>query len=89
VNLIPIKGIIEVLHNNPSPLFQIVGNAFMLTPFALLYFEWAKSNKQAIWYSFLCTVLIEVVQFLQSILGSIFGIGMGRSSDIDDVIFNL
>jgi glycopeptide antibiotics resistance protein len=90
VNLIPIKGIIEVLHNNPSPLFQIVGNSFMLTPFAfaLLYFEWAKSNKQAIWYSFLCTVLIEVVQFLQSILGSIFGIGMGRSSDIDDVILN-
>jgi glycopeptide antibiotics resistance protein len=90
VNLIPIKGIIEVLHNNPSPLFQIAGNAFMLTPFAfaLLYFQWAKSNKQSIWYSFLCTVLIEFVQFFQSILGSIFGIGMGRSSDIDDVILN-
>jgi glycopeptide antibiotics resistance protein len=90
VNLLPIKGILEVLHNNPSPLFQIVGNAFMLTPFAfaLLYFKWAKCNKQAIWYSFLCTVGIEFVQFLQSILGSMFDIGMGRSSDIDDVILN-
>lgn len=90
VNLLPIKGILDVLHNNPSPLFQIAGNAFMLTPFAfaLLYFKWAKSNKQAIWYSFLCTVGIEFVQFLQSILGSMFEIGMGRSSDIDDVILN-
>jgi glycopeptide antibiotics resistance protein len=90
VNLLPIKGILDVLHNNPSPLFQITGNTFMLTPFAfaLLYFKWAKSNKQAIWYSFLCTVGIEIVQFLQSILGSIFEIGMGRSSDIDDVILN-
>lgn len=90
VNLLPIKGILDVLHNNPSPLFQIAGNAFMLTPFAfaLLYFKWAKSNKQAIWYSFLCTVGIEFIQFLQSILGSMFEIGMGRSSDIDDVILN-
>lgn len=89
VNLIPIKGIFEVLHNNPSPLFQIAGNALMLTPFAftLLYFKWANSNKQAIWYSFLCTVGI-FIQFLQSILSSIFEIGMGRSSDIDDVILN-
>ncbi|WHY84668.1 VanZ family protein [Neobacillus novalis] len=90
VNLLPIKGILDVLYNNPSPLFQIAGNAFMLTPFAfaLLYFKWAKSNKQAIWYSFLCTVGIEFVQFLQSILVSMFEIGMGRSSDIDDVILN-
>lgn len=90
VNLLPIKGILDVLHNNPSSLFQIIGNAFMLTPFAfaLLYFKWARSNKQAIWYSFLCTVGIEFVQLLQSILGLIFEIGMGRSSDIDDVILN-
>lgn len=90
MNLLPIKGILDVLYNNPSPLFQIAGNAFMLTPFAfaLLYFKWAKSNKQAIWYSFLCTVGIEFVQFLQSILVSMFEIGMGRSSDIDDVILN-
>ncbi|NRD78568.1 VanZ family protein [Bacillus sp. BRMEA1] len=90
VNLIPIKGILDVLHNNPSPLFQIAGNAFMLTPFAfaLLYFKWAKKNKQAIWFSFLCTVGIELVQFLQSILSSMFEIGMGRSTDIDDVILN-
>jgi glycopeptide antibiotics resistance protein len=90
VNLLPIKGILDVLHNNPSPLFQIAGNAFMLTPFAfaLLYFKWAKSNNQAIWYSFLCTVGIEFIQFLQSIIGSMLEIGMGRSSDIDDVILN-
>ncbi|MGE7602515.1 VanZ family protein [Peribacillus sp. NPDC097675] len=90
INLIPMKGIYEVLHNNPSPLFQIVGNALMLTPFAftLLYFKWVNSYKQAIWYSFLCTVGIEFIQFLQSILSSIFEIGRGRSSDIDDVILN-
>lgn len=90
VNLIPIKGIFEVLLNNPSPLFQIAGNTLMLIPFAftLLYFKWANSNKQAIWYSFLCSVGIEFIQFLQSTLSSIFEIGMGRSSDIDDVILN-
>jgi glycopeptide antibiotics resistance protein len=32
--------------------------------------------------------LIEAVRFSQSILGSIFGISMGRSSDIDDVNLN-
>ncbi len=90
VNLIPIKGIIDVLRYNPSALFQITGNVIMLTPFAfaMLYFKWAKSIKQAIWYSFLCTIGIELVQFLQSILGSVFDLGIGRSSDIDDVILN-
>lgn len=90
VNLVPIKGIIDVLRYNPSALFQITGNAIMLTPFAfaMLYFKWAKSNKLAIWYSFLCAIGIELVQFLQSILASVFDIGRGRSSDIDDVILN-
>lgn len=62
----------------------------MLTPFAfaMLYFNWVKSNNQAIGYSFFCTIGIEIVQFLQTILGSVFNIGMGRSSDIDDVILN-
>jgi glycopeptide antibiotics resistance protein len=90
VNLVPIKGITDVLRYNPSALFQITGNAIMLTPFAfaMLYFKWAKSNKQAIWYSFLCTIGIELLQFLQSILASVFDIGRGRSSDVDDVILN-
>ena len=62
----------------------------MLIPcaFTLLYVKWVNSYKQAIGYSFLCTVGIEFIQFLQSILSSIFEIGMGRSSDIDDVILN-
>jgi len=90
VNLVPIKGLIDVLHYNPSALFQINGNVIMLTPFAfaMLYFKWAKSIKQAIWYSFLFTIGIELVQLLQSILGSVFEIGIGRSSDIDDVTLN-
>lgn len=90
VNLVPIKGIVDVLRYNPYALFQIAGNVIMLTPlaFAMLYFKWAKSVKQAILYSFFCTMGIELVQFLQSILGSVFGIGLGRSSDIDDVILN-
>jgi glycopeptide antibiotics resistance protein len=90
VNLVPIKGILDVIHYNPSALFQITGNIIMLTPFtfAMLYFRWAKSIKQAIWYSLFCTIGIELVQFFQSILSSLFGLGMGRSSDIDDVILN-
>ncbi|WP_142289568.1 VanZ family protein [Gottfriedia luciferensis] len=90
VNLVPIKGIIDVLRYNPSSLFQIAGNTIMLTPlaFAMLYFKWAKSNKQAIWYSFLCTIGIELIQFLQSILALVFNLGMGRSLDVDDVLLN-
>ena len=90
VNLVPIKGIIDVLRYNPSSQFQIYGNIIMLTPlaFAILYFKWAESIKQTIWYSFLCTVGIELVQFLQSIFGLMFEIGIGRSFDIDDVILN-
>lgn len=90
VNIIPIKGIIDVLRYNPSASFQIFGNLIMLTPFAfaMLYFKWAKSIKQAIWYSFLCTFGIELVQLLQRILGLVFDIGIGRSFDIDDVILN-
>jgi len=90
VNLVPFKGIIDVIHNNPSPLFEIIGNAVMLTPlaFTMLYFKWAKSNKQAIVYSLLCSIGIEFVQFFQSIFALLFEIVRGRSSDIDDVILN-
>lgn len=54
VNLVPIKGIVDVLRYNPSVFFQLIGNAIVLTPFAfaMLYFNWVKSNKQAIGYSF-------------------------------------
>ncbi|HZH58235.1 MAG TPA: VanZ family protein [Metabacillus sp.] len=90
VNLIPIKGVIDVLRYNPSALFQIVGNIIMLTPltFVMLYFKWARSYKQAIWYSFICTIGIEFIQFSQNILALVFNLGMGRSADIDDVILN-
>ena len=90
VNIVPFKGIMEVISNNPSPAFQIIGNALMLAPlaFALLYFKWVKNSKQAIFYSFLCTILIEIIQFLHNILSSAFSIGMGRSTDIDDILLN-
>lgn len=93
VNLIPIKGIFEVITQNISNLnvlYQILGNTIMLAPFAfaLLYFEWAKSYKQAIWYSLLYTVSIEFIQFILSIYYIIFEIGLRRSIDIDDVILN-
>jgi glycopeptide antibiotics resistance protein len=54
----------------------------------MLYFKWAKSNKQAIVYSLLCSIGIEFVQFFQSIFALLFEIVRGRSSDIDDVILN-
>ena len=37
---------------------------------------------------FSLTVLIEFIQFFQSIFGSAFHLGGTRSSDIDDVIIN-
>lgn len=90
VNLIPIKGIIDILQNHPFALYQILGNTFMLTPltFVMLYFKWIKNIKQAIWYSFLCTVGIELVQFLQTCTVLLFSIGESRGTDIDDVILN-
>lgn len=90
VNLMPIKGIIDVLRYNPSALFQIAGNIIMLAPFtfAMLYFKWAKSYRKAIWYSFLCTIGIEFIQFAQIILSLVLNLGIGRSPDIDDVILN-
>ncbi|MDQ0232627.1 VanZ family protein [Metabacillus malikii] len=90
VNLLPIKGMIDVIRYSPDALFQIIGNLIMLTPFAfaMLYFKWANSAKQTILYSFLCTTGIEIVQLVQSMLGTMFDIGMGRSTDIDDVILN-
>ncbi|WP_079525039.1 MULTISPECIES: VanZ family protein [Halobacillus] len=93
VNLIPIKGIFEVITQNISNLnvlYQVFGNTIMLAPFAfaLLYFEWTKSYKQAIWYTLLCTVGIEFIQFVLSLYYSVFEIGLRRSIDIDDVILN-
>jgi glycopeptide antibiotics resistance protein len=54
----------------------------------MLYFKWAKSNKQAIVYSLLCSIGIEFVQFFQSIFALVFEMVRGRSSDVDDVILN-
>ncbi|WP_121662201.1 VanZ family protein [Metabacillus litoralis] len=90
VNLIPIKGIIDVLRYNPSSLFQIIGNIIMLAPFAfvMLYFKWTSSYKKVIYYSFLCTTGIEFIQFIQNTLLLILNLGIGRSADIDDVILN-
>ncbi|MFC5465009.1 VanZ family protein [Lederbergia graminis] len=93
INLIPIKGIISEITINPSvlsALYQIFGNTFMLTPFtfAMLYFKWTKSYKQTIWYSFICTAGIELIQFFQSLFYALFVIGLRRSTDIDDIILN-
>jgi len=91
VNLIPLRGIMDVIHYNPRSFYQIFGNLFMLTPlaFSMMYFKWAKSSFQAICYCFLCTLCIECTQYIQSFLQLAFNLGMGgRSSDIDDVILN-
>lgn len=90
VNLIPFKGIIDILQHNPSAFYQVFGNGIMLAPFtfAMLYFKWVISIRQAIWYSFLCTVAIEFIQFIQTCISVLFGLGEGRSADIDDVILN-
>ncbi len=90
INIIPFKGMIDVFRYSPTASFQIIGNIIMLTPFAfaMLYFKWAKTIKQAIWYSFLCTLGIELIQLLQTISGLTFNIIIGRSFDIDDIILN-
>ena len=93
VNVVPIRGVFVELSQAPSlnyALYQIVGNTIMLAPlaFSMLYFKWTKSFVQAIWYSFLCTVGIELIQLFQNVMEHVFGIGIGRSTDIDDVILN-
>ncbi|WEG14523.1 VanZ family protein [Pullulanibacillus sp. KACC 23026] len=92
VNLIPLKGIFEVINNSPSAFYQIIGNIGMLAPFSfsMLYLQGVKSSKQAIVISVACSLGIEVIQFLQSLLVALFldYMGMGRISDIDDVILN-
>ncbi|MGV3467431.1 MAG: VanZ family protein [Heyndrickxia sp.] len=91
VNLIPLKGIMDVIRYSPDSFYQIFGNLFMLTPlaFSMMYFMWTKNSMQAIWYCFLCTIGIEIIQFIQSFLQLTFNLGIGgRSTDIDDVILN-
>jgi glycopeptide antibiotics resistance protein len=90
VNPIPFKSIIDELRNLPSTLYQLFGNVIMLVPlaFSMLHFKWVKSYKQAFWYSVLCTVGIELIQFLHNLYFVLFAIGMNRSTDIDDVILN-
>lgn len=90
VNLIPIQSIIIQLSYHPSALYQIFGNTIMLTPFvfAMLYFKWVRSYWRVIWYSFICTVGIEFIQFLQNLFHNLFVIGLRRSVDIDDIILN-
>ncbi|APH04954.1 VanZ family protein [Bacillus weihaiensis] len=90
VNVIPLRGIIEVIQNSPNAIFQIVGNLIMLTPFAfcMMYFKWAKKMKSAIIYSFFISLFIETIQFIQHVLGLLFNIGFGRSTDMDDIILN-
>ena len=76
------------LHNNPSPLFQIAGNAFMLTPLHLLISNGQRVINKLFGILSYVQLGLNLLQFLQSILGSMFEIGLGRSSDIDDVILN-
>lgn len=91
LNLIPFKSIIYDIENISSNMYQFLGNIIMLVPlaFSMLYFKWAKSYKQAFWFSFLCTVDIELIQFLYNIFFHLFSIGMNRSTDIDDIILNV
>ncbi|WEG14543.1 VanZ family protein [Pullulanibacillus sp. KACC 23026] len=93
VNLIPLKGIISVIKGSPSyfyALYQVVGNVLMLAPlaFAMLYFKWTKRYKQTIWVSFICSVGIEIIQFLLVFYYDVFSLGMNRSVDIDALILN-
>lgn len=90
VNLMPLTGILEVLRYNPNATFQILGNLMMLAPlaFAMLYFKWTTSYKRVFLYAFLCSVGIEVFQFFQTIISTVFSLGIGRSTDIDDIILN-
>jgi len=90
VNLIPLSGIVDTLRYSPTALYQIIGNTVMLAPltFTMLYFKWVPSAKKALWYSFLCTLSIECIQLVQTVLEFLFGLGQARSTDVDDVILN-
>jgi glycopeptide antibiotics resistance protein len=90
LNLIPFKSIIYDIRYLSSNLYQFFGNILMLTPltFSMLYFRWVKTYKQAFYFSLLCSVGIEIIQFLYNVYFRLFSIGMNRSTDVDDVILN-
>lgn len=90
VNIHPIRGILDVVRNNPNATFQIVGNLFMLSPFAFVmrYFSWVNSTKRTIMYGFFLSFGIEVIQLVETAVDMVWQLDIRRSPDSSDVLLN-
>lgn len=95
INYIPLVSTIRLIGNRPfSNLFQaklvlknLGGNILLLLPLSLMLpIIWNKFKKfkYCFWFGVLISFLIETMQFIENI----FGIGIGRVTDIDDLILN-
>ncbi|KOO46161.1 VanZ family protein [Priestia koreensis] len=90
VNVHPIRGILDIVRNNPNATFQIVGNLLMLSPFAFVmrYFSWVNSTKRTIMYGFFLSFVIEVIQLVETAVDMVWQLGIRRSPDSSDVLLN-
>lgn len=89
LNIIPLRSIFQTIEMNPHALYQVVGNLLMLIPFAfaVMYFGLTNNSKKVILYFGLCSIAIELFQFLQSYIASYFHSDV-RRTDVDDIILN-
>ncbi|WP_156290990.1 VanZ family protein [Oceanobacillus salinisoli] len=93
LNLIPFKTIWHVITLPvfvPVQIIQVLGNLFLLTPFAfaLLALCITKSIKKTVFITMFISIGIEIYQFLHNFILSGYRFGEGRAVDIDDVILN-
>lgn len=99
VNIISLKSIIENINlvgvaYNGDIIFMVklimrnvLGNVLLLMPlgfFIPILWSRFRQLKRIVLLGFTLSVLIEFLQLLQSLIG-----GIGRVSDVDDVIFNV
>ncbi|MBO1511055.1 VanZ family protein [Metabacillus bambusae] len=94
INLIPFKTTLNTFFGPifaPVMVIQILGNLFLLTPFAfaLLTLKITNRKKTTVLKLFVVSIGIEIFQLLNSYIVSGFKWGeSGRATDIDDVILN-
>ena len=88
VNLVPFQGFTIEKFSTFIGLENIFGNLLLLTPlvvFSKLLFEHRLNNlKRCILLVFVCSLSIEVVQYLEGY----FQLASGRITDITDIILN-
>lgn len=79
-NFIPFKTIFSfITQEGELSKINLLSNLFLLFPFGLLFpVLWPARKKKTVLYGLLISVAIEILQIIP-----------GRSTDIDDVIFNV